>query len=232
VSTLNGSGKIAASPPAPDGETRSPSARPCTTRQLPRELVVYRNSPPTLSACEPASYLLDQQAIASWSRHWLAPTSPLAPANPDEGLLNLAESETCPGTAFSGCGACATISRGQYQAAGSHALKVGASFCTTTSSRAIACGAWATDGERVSRSGAGGDAGDLPGSVQRRHLEPGRALSDHDALQGRRLEQHVQHAVHDPKYGAWAQDDWTIGPRVTLNLGVRWDLAWNAFGRE
>src|SRR5204862_4755838 len=35
-----------------------------------------------------------------------------------------------------------------------------------------------------------------------------------------------------PKYGAWAQDDWTIGPRVTLNLGVRWDLAWNGFAQE
>src|SRR2546423_2241394 len=35
-----------------------------------------------------------------------------------------------------------------------------------------------------------------------------------------------------PKYGAWAQDDWTLGPRVTLNLGVRWDLAWNGFAQE
>ena len=35
-----------------------------------------------------------------------------------------------------------------------------------------------------------------------------------------------------PKYGAWAQDDWTLGPRLTLNLGVRWDLAWNGFAQE
>lgn len=30
-------------------------------------------------------------------------------------------------------------------------------------------------------------------------------------------------------YGAWLQDDWTLSPRLTLNLGVRYDLEHNAF---
>jgi hypothetical protein len=30
-------------------------------------------------------------------------------------------------------------------------------------------------------------------------------------------------------YAAWLQDDWTITPRLTLNLGVRYDLMLNAF---
>jgi hypothetical protein len=33
------------------------------------------------------------------------------------------------------------------------------------------------------------------------------------------------------KYGAWAQDDWKMS-RLTLNLGVRYDLIWNAFAQN
>ena len=33
------------------------------------------------------------------------------------------------------------------------------------------------------------------------------------------------------KYGAWFQDDWRIGSRLTVNLGLRYDLIWNAFAQ-
>ena len=35
-----------------------------------------------------------------------------------------------------------------------------------------------------------------------------------------------------PKVGAWAQDDWRISDRLTLNLGVRYDLSLNAWANE
>ena len=35
-----------------------------------------------------------------------------------------------------------------------------------------------------------------------------------------------------PKYAAWYQDDWRITDRFTLNLGVRYDLIWNAFNQQ
>jgi hypothetical protein len=35
-----------------------------------------------------------------------------------------------------------------------------------------------------------------------------------------------------PKAGAWIQDDWQIADRLTLNLGLRYDLIWNAFGQH
>jgi hypothetical protein len=35
-----------------------------------------------------------------------------------------------------------------------------------------------------------------------------------------------------PKYGFWFQDDWQISNRLTLNLGLRYDLIWNAFGQH
>jgi len=34
------------------------------------------------------------------------------------------------------------------------------------------------------------------------------------------------------KYGAWAQDDWRMSNRLTLNLGLRYDLIWNAFAQS
>ena len=34
------------------------------------------------------------------------------------------------------------------------------------------------------------------------------------------------------KYAAWAQDDWKLGQRLTLNLGLRYDLIWNAFAQN
>ena len=38
--------------------------------------------------------------------------------------------------------------------------------------------------------------------------------------------------IDQNKIGAWAQDDWKIGSRLTLNLGVRYDLTTNAFAND
>jgi hypothetical protein len=38
--------------------------------------------------------------------------------------------------------------------------------------------------------------------------------------------------VHMWKYGAWAQDDWKVTNKLTLNLGARYDLIWNGFAQN
>ena len=35
-----------------------------------------------------------------------------------------------------------------------------------------------------------------------------------------------------PKFGAWVQDDWQISDRLTLNLGLRWDLSVNSNAQD
>ena len=34
-----------------------------------------------------------------------------------------------------------------------------------------------------------------------------------------------------PYYAAYVQDDWHVSGRLTLNLGLRYDLTWNSFAR-
>jgi len=38
--------------------------------------------------------------------------------------------------------------------------------------------------------------------------------------------------IRIPGYAAWMQDDWHVGTRLTLNLGVRYDLLWNMFQNQ
>jgi len=42
------------------------------------------------------------------------------------------------------------------------------------------------------------------------------------------------YSTHDrrPQYGAWLQDDWQVAPKLTLNLGARYDLSINANGNN
>jgi hypothetical protein len=37
---------------------------------------------------------------------------------------------------------------------------------------------------------------------------------------------------HQPKYGAWLQDDWRLTDALTLNLGLRYDLSLNSWGND
>jgi hypothetical protein len=39
-------------------------------------------------------------------------------------------------------------------------------------------------------------------------------------------------AYGQPKVGGWVQDDWRIGSRLTLNLGVRYDVSFNSWANE
>ena len=73
--------------------------------------------------------------------------------------------------------------------------------------------------------------GDLSGPVQRRHLEPGGALAVY-AGPTRSASAQFPLQYGQPKFGPGLQDDWRIGDRLTLNLGLRYDLSLNAWANE
>jgi outer membrane receptor protein involved in Fe transport len=67
----------------------------------------------------------------------------------------------------------------------------------------------------------------IPGTL---HRGNGR---DQYALHGRRLGlDELLTPIRMDKYGAWVQDDWKATSRLTLNLGARYDLIWNAFAQN
>ena len=77
---------------------------------------------------------------------------------------------------------------------------------------------------------AGADAGLVPGSIQRRHLE---LRSDLSVVRTYTIGiGDFPNQYRQPKYGAWAQDDWRISDKLTLNLGLRYDLSLNSFGND
>jgi hypothetical protein len=116
-----------------------------------------------------SSYLLDQEAVATWSHHWLAPdTTAGGPRIVLKGFTNT-QNQNLP--------------RHRIQRVWSVRDDFSLSYHVAV---------------------------DIPRCVQRRHLETGCALLDHDALQSRRVEQQIQHAIFDSQVwclGAGRLDD-------------------------
>jgi len=180
-----------------------------------------------------SSYLLDQQAIASWSRHWLAPDITAGGPRILMRGFSISQNQNLPRHRIQRVWSLRDDFSRQYQAAGSHALKVGGEFLyhDEFTRNCLWC---------MGELTANAFPAPAPAAMQAIFPDPFNVDTwNLDALSpiATRYKVGVSNSTFNtpytiPKYGAWAQDDWTIGPRVTLNLGVRWDLAWNAFAEE
>ena len=180
-----------------------------------------------------ASYLLDQQAIATWSHHWLAPDVTAGGPRILMRGFSISQNQNLPRHRIQRVWSVRDDFSRQYQAAGSHALKVGGEFLyhDEFTRNCLWC---------MGELTANAFPAPAPALMQAIFPDPfGVDTWNLDALSPitTRYKVGVSNSKFNtpysiPKYGAWAQDDWTIGPRVTLNLGVRWDLAWNAFAEE
>src|SRR5215468_5550113 len=180
-----------------------------------------------------ASYLLDQEAIASWSHHWLAPDITAGGPRILMRGFSVSQNQNLPRHRIQRVWSVRDDFSLQYRTAGAHALKVGGEFLyhDEFTRNCLWC---------MGELTANAFPAPAPAAMQAIFPDPFNVDTwNLDALSSitTRYKVGVSNSTFNtpysiPKYGAWAQDDWTIGPRMTLNLGVRWDLAWNAFAEE
>jgi hypothetical protein len=180
-----------------------------------------------------AAYGLNQTSLTSWSKHWQASNGittdgPVIrfrgfsfnrngnlPRYRDQGVYNIRDDFT-----FS------------YDAAGRHDLKVGGEYlrllddtrnCNTCGGLIVA------------------QRGPVPANIQALFPDAFNADTWNLAAISPLVSRYTVGIsdssafltpIHMWKYGAWAQDDWRVSPRLTLNLGLRYDLIWNAFAQN
>ena len=180
-----------------------------------------------------ASYGIEQQSLTSWSQHWQAPN----------GITTDGPSITFRGFAFNRNNNLPRY-RNQnvysfhddftlsYGAAGRHDLKAGGEYLHLLDStrNCNRCGGVITSNN-----------GPVPANIEA--LFPDAFNADTWNLAaispittrytvGVSDSTNFLTPIHMWKYGAWAQDDWRIGSHFTLNLGLRYDLIWNAFAQD
>ena len=180
-----------------------------------------------------ASYGIDQQSLTSWSKHWQA-------AN---GITTDGPSITFRGFSFNRNNNLPRY-RNQdvytfhddftlsYDAVGRHDLRAGGEYLHLLDStrNCNRCGGVIT-----------ANAGAIPANIE--DLFPDAFNADTWNLAaissvtsrytvGVSDSSNFLTPVHMWKYGAWAQDDWKVSSHLTLNLGIRYDLIWNAFAQN
>jgi carboxypeptidase family protein len=182
-----------------------------------------------------ASYGLDQSSLTTWSKHWQA----------GNGITNGG-----PNLTFRGfrTGRNGNIPRYRnqntytihddftysYDAGGHHDLKAGGEYLhlQDNTRNCNQCGGTATV-----------NGGAIPANITSLLPDPFNAdtwqLADpaFGAIATRYSvgvsdSSNFLTVVKMPKYAAWAQDDWKATNKLTLNLGVRYDLIWNAFAQN
>jgi hypothetical protein len=183
-----------------------------------------------------ASYGIDQQSLTTWSHHWQS-------AN---GITNGGPNIRFRGFSFARNGNIPRY-RNQntytihddftlsYDAKGHHDLKAGGEYLhlLDNTRNCNQCGGLITA------------SGGIPTPAQMPVLFPDQFNADTWLLSDPSIgliATNYQVGISDSsafltpvrmwKYGAWAQDDWKISRKLTLNLGARYDLIWNAFAQN
>src|SRR5438093_6564363 len=180
-----------------------------------------------------ASYGIDQQSLTSWSKHWQAangittdgpritfrgfscPRNNNLPRYRNQNVYNFHDDFTV-----------------SYDARGRHDVKTGGEYLyfQDDTRNCNQCGGVIT-----------ANNGPLPANIQDLFPDPFNAdtwnlaaissitvryavgVSDSSAFLT---------PIRMHNYGAWIQDDWKVSNRLTLNLGLRYDLIWNAFAQD
>jgi hypothetical protein len=180
-----------------------------------------------------ASYGIDQRSLTSWSKHWQA----------GNGITTDGPSITFRGFSFNRNNNLPryrnqnvysfhddfTVS---YDAAGRHDLKAGGEYLhlLDNTRNCNRCGGVIT-----------ANGGPVPANIEALFPDAFNAdtwnLAAISSITTRYTvgvsdSSNFLTPIHMWKYGAWAQDDWRLSNHLTLNLGLRYDLIWNAFAQD
>src|SRR2546425_2031378 len=180
-----------------------------------------------------ASYGIDQRSLTSWSKHWQAANGITTdgPRIMFRGFL-FDRNNNLPRYRNQNVYTFHDDFTFSYDAAGRHDLKAGGEYLHLLD-----------DTRNCNRCGGviTANGGPVPANIEALFPDPFNAdtwnlaaissittrytvgVSDSSAFLT---------PIHLWKYGAWAQDDWKISSPMTLNLGVRYDLIWNAFAQS
>ena len=180
-----------------------------------------------------AAYGLNQQSLTTWSNHWQA----------DNGITNGGPAITFNGFRFNRNGNLPRYrDQGVYSvrddftysfdAAGRHDLKMGGEYLRLLDNTRN-CN---TCGGTINAQG-----GPIPANIQALFPDAFNADTWNLAAISSITKSYTVGVsdssafltpIHMWKYGAWLQDDWRISSRLTANLGLRYDLIWNAFAQN
>jgi len=179
-----------------------------------------------------AHYGFKNELLTTWSKHWQAPRvtnghpritftgftiagNANYPRHRDQAVWNVRDDFTL-----------------SYDARGRHDLRAGGEFVRHFE-----------DSENCNRCGGEIDArgGAVPANIESLFPDPFNTdtwnLAGLSAIPGLVRSYTIgvgtfPNQYAQPKIGAWAQDDWHIGSRLTLNIGLRYDLSFNAWAND
>jgi len=181
-----------------------------------------------------ASYGLDQESLTTWSHHWQAANG-ITNGGPNIRLrgFSFARNANIPRYRNQNTYTIHDDFTLSYDAKGHHDLKAGGEYLhlLDNTRNCNQCGGLITA------------SGGIPASIEA--LFPDQFNADTWNLADPSIgtiATNYQVGISDSskfltpvrmwKYGAWAQDDWKVSSKLTLNLGARYDLIWNAFAQN
>jgi hypothetical protein len=181
-----------------------------------------------------SSYDLFSTNLTSWSHHWQAPDVTVgSPHITLRGFSITNSPSTYPRDRIQRVWSARDDFSTTFEGGGTHALKVGGELLDhrETTSKCDRCMGVV--------DASGGPIPD-PATLQAMFPDPFNAdtwnLAALSPLTTRYTvgvsSNHFIESYVLPKYAAWAQDDWKLSQRLTLNLGLRYDFVWNAFAQD
>jgi hypothetical protein len=177
-----------------------------------------------------AAFGFDQGGLTTWSDHWQAPNGVTigSPRIRFRGF-DITPNQNHPRTRAQDVFSIRDDFTLSYQARGRHDLRAGVEYLHRDEN---------SFNRRLSSGEIDARGGDLPANLEEILPDPFNVDTWNLAALSpivRSFRVGVGDFTLDydqPKYGAWVQDDWQINNKLTLNLGVRWDLSVNASAND